>query len=470
MNYIESHSVNEHIKIPYVKQTSSIRGTAAFHTWNTRIPYVGFLRTLLLLLTLFAGPDAWAQTDYSGYYYISGNNLGQDSYVLNDRVNNYYLCPTVGWIYYDDDATNDFTTTNNGQPFLTTYQYRNGVNDSTEAVWHIVKHASLNYYYIIHEKTGKYLASNAGLGAGSNANRLRVHLETVATPPPTDDRFLFAVTKPSYYNISPKGNSGWYLNITQGNYNSLQGASSTKNDGPTGYKNVGGTLGLWNNNTDNTSKWYFEEAFLEFPSITINAAGNVEISTHEADATIYYTTDGSDPWNSGTRVAYTGAITLTSSMESIKARVIHNSNGRRSEIATQPLYTYHIVNLDRQIAIKYKVAQYPDVTLSNYLNIPAAIRSPYLEEETLTFYSFSEPYNAAKLVAGNVITKTPTSSADIYVTYTNTHLMSKFLHLRASRTFNLTINGDYIYDSGGGTLAHNASATDADKETNAYLW
>ncbi len=477
MNYIESHSVNEHIKIPYVKQTSSIRGTGKFHTWNTRIPYVGFLRTLLLLLTLFAGPDAWAQTDYSGYYYISGNNQGADSYVANDRVNNYYLCPTVNWIYYDAAAANKFTNVDNGQPFLTTYHYRNseyynknGATDSTEAVWHIVKHTSLNYYYIIHEKTGKYLASNAGLGANSNANRLRVHLETVATPPPTDDRFLFAITKPSYYNISPKGNSGWYLNITEGNLNSLQGATSAKQDGPDGYKSVGGTLGLWSSASDKTSKWYFEEAFLEFPTITINAAGNVEISTHEADATIYYTTDGSDPQTSGTKQVYSGAITPTTSMTAIKARVIHNSNGRRSEIATQPLYTYHIVNLDKEIAIKYKVAQYADVTLSGYLNIPAAIRSPYLEEETLTFYSFSQPYSESKLIAGNVITKTPTSSADIYVTYTNTHLMSKFLHLRASRTLNLTINGDYIYDSGGGTLAHNASATDADKETNAYLW
>ena len=428
------------------------------------------LRNIFLLLTLMTlgVGNAWAQTDYSGYYYISGNNQGTDSYKANDRVNNYYLCPTVGWIYYDAGNANKFTATNNGQPFLTSYQYRNGVNDSTEAVWHIVKHASLNYYYIIHEKTGKYLASNASLGASSNANRLRVHLETVATPPPAEDRFLFTITKPSYYNISPKAH-GNYLNVTQGNQNSLKGASSAKNDGPTGYKEVGGTLGLWTSNSDYTSKWYFEEAFLEFPSITINGSGNVEISTHEADATIYYTTDGSDPWDSGTRTAYTGAITPTSSMTTIKARVIHNSNGRRSEIATQPLYTYHIVNLAGEVAIKQKVAQYAGVRFSNYLSIPAAIRSPYLEGETLTFYSFSGAYNSANLVPGNVIEETPASSANIYVTYTNTDLMSKFLHLRAKRTFNLTINGEYIYDDSG-TLAHEASPSDAEKESNPYLW
>lgn len=423
--------------------------------------------TIFMMLALGAS-GAWAQTDYSGYYYISGNNQGTDSYKANDRVNNYYLCPTVNWIYYDAGNTNKFTATNNGQPFLTTYQYRNGVNDSTEAVWHIVKHASLNYYYIIHEKTGKYLASNASLGADCNANRLRVHLETVATPPPAEDRFLFTITKPSYYNISPKAH-GNYLNVTQGNQNSLQGATSAKKDGPTGYKEVGGTLGLWTSASDYTSKWYFEEAFLEFPSITINGSGNVEISTHEADATIYYTTDGSDPLDSGTRTAYTGAITPTSSMTTIKARVIHNSNGRRSEIATQPLYTYHIVNLAGEVAIKQKVAQYAGARFSNYLSIPAAIRSPYLEGETLTFYSFSGAYNSANLVPGNVIEETPASSANIYVTYTNTDLMSKFLHLRAKRTFNLTINGEYIYDDSG-TLAHEASPSDAEKESNPYLW
>ena len=195
----------------------------------------------------------------------------------------------------------------------------------------------------------------------------------------------------------------------------------------------------------------------------------MEISTHEADATIYYTTDGSDPWDSGTRTAYTGAITPTSSMTTIKARVIHNSNGRRSEIANQPLYTYHIVNLAGEVAIKQKVAQYAGARFSNYLSIPAAIRSPYLEGETLTFYSFSGAYNSANLVPGNVIEETPASSANIYVTYTNTDLMSKFLHLRAKHTFNLTINGEYIYDDSG-TLAHEASPSDAEKESDPYLW
>ena len=128
------------------------------------------------------------------------------------------------------------------------------------------------------------------------------------------------------------------------------------------------------------------------------------------------------------------------------------------------------MNIDKNVAIKYTAAQYPNVTLSNYLNIPAAIRSPYLKGETLTFYSFSGDYNAANLVPGNVITQTPASSANIYVTYTNGDLMSKFLHLRASRTFNITINGDYVYDSGGGTLAHKANPTEEEKGSDAYLW
>lgn len=109
------------------------------------------IRKLVMLLAGMAPVAVWGQTtDYSGVYYLSGNNQGADSYNVNNTTTNYYLCPTENWIYYQ--ATNNITTTDNGQPFLTTYQYRNGTNDSTKAVWIIKKHPSENYYYIIHAK------------------------------------------------------------------------------------------------------------------------------------------------------------------------------------------------------------------------------------------------------------------------------------------------------------------------------
>jgi len=108
------------------------------------------LRVVLMAGMMLMPLAGWGQTDYSGVYYISGNNQGQNSYNVANTTTNYYLCPTEYWIYYQ--ATNNITTTDNGQPFITTYQYRNGTNDSTKAVWIIKKHPSENYYYIIHAK------------------------------------------------------------------------------------------------------------------------------------------------------------------------------------------------------------------------------------------------------------------------------------------------------------------------------
>ena len=71
--------------------------------------------SLLLMLTL-GNSSVWGQ-DYSGVYYIASVN-----YNAGTTADNYYLCPTEGWCYYQ--ATDDFTGTDNGQPFLTTYQCR----------------------------------------------------------------------------------------------------------------------------------------------------------------------------------------------------------------------------------------------------------------------------------------------------------------------------------------------------------
>ena len=286
------------------------------------------IRKLVMLLAgmMVGGGVAWGQTDYSGVYYLSGNNQGADSYNVNNTTTNYYLCPTENWIFYQ--ATNNITTTDNGQPFLTTYQYRNGTNDSTEAVWIIIKHPSQNYYYIIHAKDGKYMTTNGGISGSNSTNRIRVHLEETNSP---NDNMLFNITNPSYYNISPQNNSGWYLNITQGNQPSLQGTNSAKNDGPeytldgitTRY--VGGTIGLWNNASDYTSKWYLEDAKVTLtPTISnINPENNTFTITSAfvpTGCSIVYTTNDSDPSTSN-GTPYTGAVSVTESM-TVKAAVV----------------------------------------------------------------------------------------------------------------------------------------------------
>ena len=259
-------------------------------------------KALIILLLMTVGSiGVWGQdtTDgYSGTYYI-----GSVGYNADKPEENYYLCPTEGWCYYE--ATNDFTGTDNGKPFLTTYQCRNGKYEAKKAVWFIEKAPEPNseYYYIKQASTGKYLTSNGTIRTTGNADRMRVHLETVA-PENLDDKELFTIaTYSNYLTISPKGVVGGaadrnWLTVNGGNKPSLKGESG-KGNGPTGYTNTAGIIGIYTQN-DANAKFYLEEAAsIDPPVITNNFNGTVTI-TAAPGATIYYTTNGVDPTTSTT--------------------------------------------------------------------------------------------------------------------------------------------------------------------------
>ena len=87
------------------------------------------LLTLLLLITGGLFPCVMAQKVADGVYY-----LGSRDYNVNNTTTNYYLCPTEDWKYYQSTSPY-YTDTPNGQPFMTTYQCRNGDYDSNKALW-----------------------------------------------------------------------------------------------------------------------------------------------------------------------------------------------------------------------------------------------------------------------------------------------------------------------------------------------
>ena len=197
-----------------------------------------FLRNLFLLLTLMTlgATSAWAQTFEPGFYFIASRD-----YKPANTTTNFYLCPTESWYYYQSTSPY-YTNSNNGMPFMTTYRCRNGEYDALNAIWSIEKKGDTDYYYIKHASDGKYLTYNVAMGDGSNAGRMRIHLEA---SPSDDDATLFQISwdsGKSCYAISTKlaapEATRRYLNpsgpsVKTGNINSLVGTNA-RTDGPSG--------------------------------------------------------------------------------------------------------------------------------------------------------------------------------------------------------------------------------------------
>ncbi len=286
-----------------VNNTLHISATDTKRFFATR----GVLKFLFFSALVLVSVVATGQTDYSGTYYIAGPN-----YNSSNTTTNYYLCPTQGWIFYQ--AVNNFTPTDNGQPFLTTYTCRDGQYDATEAVWEIKKHSSSNYYYIKRKKDNKYLIFN---GKVSNAgdNRIRLHIESTSAP---DNNALYAIIENNgSLLISPKVAPGYYLNVNGGNKHSFVGEPG-KTGGPTGYENTAGIVGIYNSTTDANSKLYLEP-LVSAPIITNNGNGTITI-TAESGTTLYYSFDGEYPIpESSSSATPPVTLSLQAGIEVIKA-------------------------------------------------------------------------------------------------------------------------------------------------------
>ena len=446
--------------------------------------------TLLLTLMTLGATNALAQTDYSGTYYIASVSKraeGKDNnytYNVNNPANNYYLCPTEGWCSYK--ATDDFEAGDN-MPFLTTYKCRAGGYDATKAIWVIEKAPNSEYYYIKQWKTGKYLVSSGQINT-AGIDRMRVHLESIADVDlaAAGDKVLFDISlnNKSQIVFSPQGikeigkhdnfdhSTHRWLTVNDGNYNDLKGHSG-KGGGPTGYTNTSGVLGIFNKE-DANAPLYLEDARVARPTFSMNDAGDVTI-TVPAGTTVHYTLDGTDP--TAESATYSSVILAANipAGQTVKAIAVPNAPTDKlpSVVATLPLITYHIVNKSNDIAISSSaIKQLAGTTLTGgYNSIPEELRSPYISDETITFYTMEGDFNANNLDNEHKITATPDESANIYVTYTTDQLGGKFLHLQMARPMNLKYNQDgykYLYENNG-NVDYDASEA-ATITTNNHLW
>ena len=292
------------MKIIYGNSKVATREKAACQQARVWLQYA----TILILMMAVGANEVKGQDyDYSGTYYI-----GSTGYVAGNSANNFYLCPTEGYIFYDA-GNNTYTKTDTGKPFLTTETVKSKAGyDVSKALWIIEKHPSLNYYYIIHASDNQYLTYNDAFF--SNTGRVRVHLEDYSSE--KDEYVLFAieyVSSTNSYDIISKyaedhktylnGNTPRkYLNVNKGNKTGLVGDEDSFNN-----INTGGILGLWSDGSskDPNGKFYLEDYI---PRPTINYNGNDVVITYPTSATIYYTIDGSDPTdeNNTNRLSFTG--------------------------------------------------------------------------------------------------------------------------------------------------------------------
>lgn len=266
-----------------------------------------------------------------------------------------------------------------------------------------------DYYRIIHVADGKYLTANPEYSGTSGNNVGRLRVHLEAMTTP-DDNTLFEI----------KVNSKGGYNIRHKDMSDKINNSTTTYLDPAG-GNVNGT-NLTDLRTMTTSNG------------KVNVGGGIGYWTDEAAARWHF-----------------------------------------EEVPQNNTYTYNIVDRQGRIAIKYTTgADQPAAkALSDYTDIPEAIRSPYLDGETVQFYTFSDSYSTPEellnlLTDENKITATPvTNNANIYVTYTTDHLSEKFLRLRGARAFNIVTNDGYAYDNSG-TLAYDN--VEANKTQPNHLW
>lgn len=128
-------------------------------------------------------------------------------------------------------------------------------------------------------------------------------------------------------------------------------------------------------------------------------------------------------------------------------------------------YTYHVIDMSGTIAIKATVKQTIFTPLSGYNSIPEIIRSPFLADETVIYYSEYIGGGRGNLLPAKVIDEVPNAAADIFISYTLTNLPTKNIKLNDTQQFKVKLDEEYIYVNSDKILS-----TPTAEATDAYSW
>ena len=346
------------------------------------------------------GPGALGQTtDYSGTYYIR-NMQNTNAY--------WYLVPCMGGGYYND---------NEETPFLTTYQ----TNQDMNSLWRLEKVTidATDYYRFIHNATGLYVTYNEAVLDYSESNnlapRLRMHLEAFETP--TDATLFFIQPHASNGRIAirPKDgyddvNNYYWWDIGQSNYNNYWNT------------NWQGELGLWNALASPGYSWQLISASptCATPVITYNEGTEmISISypiAGDADVTIYYTTNGTEPTTESTPYN-TGAFSA-SGVKMVRAIAVKSDYNKSAEaVLYGPTQPYLFKTTDDANVSYYMIPPVDDnvatdlyVTTSNvpnermqWLLKPAALRAGVQYYYFVNAATGKYAYCNANIYSGNAL-------------------------------------------------------------------
>lgn len=159
----------------------------------------------------------------------------------------------------------------------------------------------------------------------------------------------------------------------------------------------------------------------------------------------------------------------TATTTSNQVKYSHNDNFTRVRVMELDKfdYTYNIVDTHGIIAIKATVKQTIYTPISGYNSIPEIIRSPFLADEDVTYYSKYSGGGRSYLLPANVIEEVPEASADIFISYTLDKLSTKNIKLDASQRFKVKLDEEYIYYD---ATEKKILSTPAAGDTENYSW